>query len=122
MTLQGTDKNDDSLAGFLQAATESDSDCLLDELISGHAMPTARNIIRNKLRVILDPADGSYTNQEALEILSDVQTTLVDELRRLKNASGRKAIGDFRAYVAVITYHACYRYFRGLPRTLAAQK
>ncbi|MEP6740874.1 MAG: hypothetical protein ABJB61_00135 [bacterium] len=112
MKFQGTHETDTSLAGFLEAATESDSDCFLAELISAYALPIVRKIIRSKLRVTLDPADGSYENQEALEIISDVQTTLVDELRRLKHGSDRKVISDFSGYVAVVTYHACYRYLR----------
>jgi hypothetical protein len=55
MKLQGTREKDPSLAGFLEASTESESDRLLEDRISGYALPIVRKIIRSKLRDALDP-------------------------------------------------------------------
>src|SRR5260370_5035383 len=68
------------------------------------AEPVVRGIIRRKLRVTLDPADGRRENQNALELFGDVWVKLLQE-----PADG---IRNARSYAAVITYHACSEYFR----------
>jgi hypothetical protein len=66
--------------------------------------PVVRGIIRRKLRVTLDPADGRRENQNALELFGDVWVKLLQE--------SSDSIRSARSYAAVITYHACSEYFR----------
>jgi hypothetical protein len=111
MSRQGTDHIDPFLVPFLEASDGNDAERHLSQLIT-HSVSTIRGIVRGKLRVSLEPTDGSVENQDALEVISDVQVLLFTELRRLKNGSCRKAIGDFHGYLAVVTYHACSQHLR----------
>lgn len=111
MSWQGTETIDPSLVPFLEAPDECDAERQLGKLIA-ESTPTIKGIVRAKLHVSLKPEDGSVENQDALEVVNDVQALLFSELRRLKNGSGRKAIGDFHGYLAVVTYHACYQHLR----------
>jgi hypothetical protein len=85
---------------------------ILASLVSECADPIARGILRSKLHVSLNAADGSHENQDALEILSEAHTQLLLRLRRLRSDSQGEMIGNFRGYVAVLTYHACYQHLR----------
>jgi hypothetical protein len=102
---------DPALLPFLTAADETLAECQLGQLVAESTL-TISNIVRGKLRVSLDPRDGSFENQDALEVISDVQTLLFAELRRLKNGSDERRIRDFHGYLAVVTYHACYQHLR----------
>jgi hypothetical protein len=66
--------------------------------------PVVRGIIRRKLHVTLDPADGRRENQNALELFGDVWVKLLQQ--------SHDNIRSARSYAAVITYHACSEYFR----------
>jgi hypothetical protein len=111
MDWQRTNKIDPSLVPFLEAPDGTDAERQLGQLIA-ESTPAIKGIVRGKLRVTLDPNDGSFENQDALEVISDVQALLFAELRQLKNGSDRKAIRDFQGYLAVVTYHACYQHLR----------
>ncbi len=103
---------DDILLPLVEAGDADEADTRLATVLAEHAAPVIRGVVKNKLRVSLSPADGSAANQDALEIASDVQAALVTELRRLRSAESREPISDFRGYVAVLAFHACYRYLR----------
>src|SRR6266699_3449665 len=75
------------------------------ESLAQEVEPVIRGIIRRKLRVTLDPADGRRENQNGLELFGDVWVKLLQEME-----SGD--IRSIRSYAAVITYHACSEYFR----------
>ena len=98
------------LLPFLQAADRKAAQSLLAPLLSEHAAPVIKNVLRNKLRVSLSVSDGSFENQEALEIESEVMALLLTELNKLQQAAAPDVIGNFRSYVAVVTFHACARY------------
>jgi hypothetical protein len=103
---------DASLLPYLRAADEDEADSLLAQLISDCADPTIRGILKNKLHVSLNLTDGRPENQDALEIVSDVHAQLLADLHDLKDDKRRDTICNFRGYVAVITYHACYQHLR----------
>jgi hypothetical protein len=105
-------QNDALLLPYLRAEENAESETLLSQLIAEHAEPIIRNVIRSTLRVSLASKDGSYRNQNALEIAGDVCALLIAEVSTLKSNTGGKIIGNFRSYVAVTTYHACYEYLR----------
>lgn len=110
--LETKERTDELLHPFLQAGNNSESENLLASIISEHAHPIIGNIIKAKLRVSLNQQDGSYLNQDALEIGSEVKGMLLAELQSLKNLPRQKTINNFRNYVAVVTYNACYDYLR----------
>lgn len=111
MDWQRTNNLDPALLPFLTAANETFAERQLCQIIS-EVGPTIKAIVSNKLRVSLDPRDGSNENQDALEIVSEVDSVILEELRRLKSGTDIKPIADLRGYVAVVTYHACYQYLR----------
>jgi len=106
-----TDNVDPSLVPFLKAPNEDVAEHHLGQLIA-ECTPTIKGIVRSKLHVSLNPKDGSVENQDALEVISDVQSLLFSELRQLKDGVCKKAIVDFHGYLAVVTYHACYQHLR----------
>jgi hypothetical protein len=111
MSERGNESVDPLLVPFLSAIDANDADRHLSRLIV-QSTPLITGIVRAKLRVSLDPNDGGVENQDALEMINDVQALVFKELRRLKNGSTGKGIGDFRSYLAVLTYHACYQHLR----------
>jgi hypothetical protein len=111
MMLQETDNIDPSLVPFLEAPNEDDAEHHLGQLIA-ESIPTIKGIVRGKLHVSLNPRDGSVENQDALEVISDVQSLLFSELRQLKHSACKRTISDFHGYLAVVTYHACYQHLR----------
>jgi hypothetical protein len=103
---------DQVLVPFLEEDDRSVSESLLGELVTNHAEPVIRAVIRRRLMVTLGPSDGDSQNQDALELAGDVRVKLVGELRSLKGEGLDRRIVDFRAYVAVTTYNACHDYLR----------
>jgi hypothetical protein len=104
---------DPLLLPFLQAADRKAAQSLLAQLLSEQAAPVIKSVLRSKLRVSLSVSDGSFENQEALEIESEVIALVLAELNELQQAAAPDVIGNFRSYVAVVTFHACARYLRG---------
>jgi hypothetical protein len=97
---------------FLQAPDQSTAERLLTQLIQEHADPIIARILKSKLRVSLNGAQGNQQNQDALEIASEVRTTLIGDLRAVQQHPDEKSITSFRNYVAIKTYSACADYFR----------
>jgi hypothetical protein len=113
MKEQGATRQFDALLLPLLQATEGvESESVLARLLSAHAAPVIKAVIRSKLGVSLSASDGRFENQEALEIENDVAALLVVEMNGLRGTQGRNAIGNFRSYVAAVTFHACSGYLR----------
>jgi hypothetical protein len=110
--LETTERTDELLLPFLSAGNDAESESLLAYIISEHAQPIIRNIIRAKLRVSFNQQDGHHLNQDALEIGSEVKGMLLAELQSLKNLPRQKTINNFPNYVAVVTFNACNNYLR----------
>jgi RNA polymerase sigma factor (sigma-70 family) len=101
---------DGLLLPFLRANNTAASDDALACLIN-QAQPVIRSIIKSKLHVSFKSADGSRENQDALEIICEVQINLIAALRRLREKRSH-LINSFQSYVAVITFNACSEYLR----------
>lgn len=107
-----TEQADKLLLPFLTSASQAEAEHLLTELVSTHAEPIIRSIIKRKLHVSLSSDDGRPQNQDALEIRSEVYTHLLTELKHLREQPQQKSILNFRSYLAVITFNACHKYLR----------
>jgi hypothetical protein len=107
-----TEDVDALLLPFLCAKDEAESEALLAKLIYEEVEPVITRIIKHKLRVPLNPAQGQERNQDALELAGDLRINVLAELRRLKNNSDGKAINNLHHYVAIKAYSACADYFR----------
>jgi DNA-directed RNA polymerase specialized sigma24 family protein len=77
----------------------------LDTIVNSVIKP----IVRRKLHASLSPTDTSRRNQDALELVQDVQLQLLSEIR---NRNGDRAILDLPAYSATVTFNNCYQYLR----------
>ena len=108
-----TQRNDLLLQPYLEASDESDAQQKLAALIQDYAEPIVTKILKTKLRVSMNGANGSQSNQDALEIASSLCMTLIHDLRVLQK-NPDKQIASFSDYVAVKAYSACADYFRQL--------
>lgn len=79
------------------------------------ATNAARGVLRRKLNVTLRPEDGRVENQDALEILSDIQFRLLRKLQ-LPDGSGATQeavqIRDLDSYSRQAARNACAEYLR----------
>lgn len=98
-------QSDVLLSPFLNATSEAESENLLTGLLEQQAGPVIKKIIRSKL-------EDRLPGREAEDVYCEVVTQLVERLRLCKVRPGSNGIRDFRNYVAVTTYNACYDYLR----------
>jgi hypothetical protein len=106
-----TRESDVALRPFLLARDEAEAECLLARLLSDHAEPITKGIIRRKLSI--SRGGNSYTGSEDTEdIYSEVLVQLLARLQRARANPDGNAIIDFRGYVAVIAYNACHQHLR----------
>jgi len=114
MTPPVTRELDPLLLPFLQATDDEESNCLLAGLLRDGASIISE-ILRSKLRVSLLATDVSHLNQEALDLRTETQATIVQSLRVLKVSTLTAApntIADFRSYVAAVTFNTCNQLLR----------
>lgn len=102
---------DSLLTPYLCASLESDAETFLTQLLSDHAAPIIAAIIRRQLQVYGAGKDNARS-QETEDLHSEVVVQLLARLRDSKLQPGGGEIGDFRGYVAVVTFHACHQHLR----------
>jgi hypothetical protein len=83
-----------------------------EEALLQEVQSTIRGIVRRKLRASLNPADRQQRNQDALELVGDIQVTLLEKLRQMQAGDTPHEIADLRRYTAVVCYHACAEYYQ----------
>jgi RNA polymerase sigma factor (sigma-70 family) len=104
---------DEVLIPLLRVSDELESQRLMMQLITEHASPVIKDIIKYKLRRARDRTENyARDNQDAEDIHSDVVVQLLARLAEFKANPSQKSINHLRSYVAVIAYHSCYRYLR----------
>jgi predicted DNA-binding protein (UPF0251 family) len=102
---------DPALQPFCLTRDEAEAERLLSALLADHAEPIIRNIVRRKLSN--SHAHSAAPRSEDIEdIESEVLVQLLVRLKRLRADPNLNAIGDFRGYVAVITYNAYHHHLR----------
>ncbi|HEV8369639.1 MAG TPA: hypothetical protein VGQ39_16905 [Pyrinomonadaceae bacterium] len=77
----------------------------MTSLLEEQAGPVIKGIIRSKL-------NDRLRGEEAEDVYCEVVTQLVERLQLCKARPVSDGIRDFRNYVAVTTYNACYEYLR----------
>src|SRR5262249_22002059 len=104
-----TIQNDPILLPVLQAENEAEFERLITKLISSHAEPIIREIIKYKLRTY-----GGRSSADAIDAEDVYGETLVQILEELRSvrSNHERSICNFRSYVATVTYHCCYEYLR----------
>jgi RNA polymerase sigma factor (sigma-70 family) len=103
---------DDILQPFLNAGDESSAQELLGELITRHAEPIIKNVVKSRMQIASGGGAYGRDRQEADDVCSDAVVQLIKRLRDLRSKAADDPVADFGAYVAVVSYHACDRYLR----------
>lgn len=99
-------KIDTLLEPLLLAASDEQADELLLRLITGHAEPVIKGIIRYKLHL------SSAQRAEADDIYQEVLVQWLAELQQLRKQPDKHPITDVRGMAAVIAHRTCSRWMR----------
>lgn len=102
-------QTDTALLPFLNAAGKDTEEALVD-LVAEQIQPTIEKTLRSKLHVSLKPNDFNQTNQDALELLSEIKLLLISELGKMKSNSNGRVIFNLGGYVTSVTINS-YRQF-----------
>jgi len=102
-------KIDALLEPLLLEASDEQSDELLLRLITVHAEPVIKGVIRHKLHL-----NSSQATQkaEAEDIYQEVLLQLLAQLQRFRRQPGGHPITDLRGMAAVIAHRTCSRWMR----------
>jgi DNA-directed RNA polymerase specialized sigma24 family protein len=100
------------LLPFLQAINESESQRLVAQLVSDHADPIIKNIIRHKMHVSVGRSADNRSSEDAEEMHSEIVVQLLSRLSEFKEKPDDKYINNFRSYVAAISYSAWHEHLR----------
>jgi RNA polymerase sigma factor (sigma-70 family) len=102
-------KIDTLLEPLLLEASDEQADELLLQLITVHAEPVIKGIIRYKLHLRSHQADG---RAETDDIYQEVLLQLLEQLRQLRKQPDQHPITDVRGMAAVIAHRTCSRWMR----------
>jgi DNA-directed RNA polymerase specialized sigma24 family protein len=102
-------KIDTLLEPLLLEASEEQADELLLQLITVHAEPVIKGIIRYKLHLSFHRAGQQ---SEADDIYQEVLVQLLAELQQLRQQPDQHPITDVRGMAAVIAHRTCSRWMR----------
>ena len=98
---------DQLLLSYLQAATESDREQHLQEILSAYAVPEVRLALRRRLSFFVDAHGQSPHNQDAEDLFQEIMTKILQALHALTEPSSKAAIEDLQEYIARITANCC---------------
>src|SRR5678815_4805315 len=102
-------KIDALLEPLLTATTDEHADELLSQLITVHAEPVIKGVIRFKLRF---NSQQETQRAEASDIHQDVVLQLVSQLQRFRKLPAAHPITDVRGMAAIIAHRTCARWMR----------
>ena len=97
---------DTLLEPLLQAASEGQAEEVLARLITVHAEPVIKGIIRYKLHL------NSHQATEADDIYQEALLQLLAELHQLRKQPDEHPITDLRGIAAIIAHRTCSRWMR----------
>ena len=104
-------RNDSALMPFLESLDESEAEQALARLIAEVVNPLVKQIVRYKLRA--GPGDENHRSSNDVEDLcSETLVNLLTRLNEIRSGRTPDGIRNFRSYVAVTAYRACYEYLR----------
>jgi RNA polymerase sigma factor (sigma-70 family) len=107
-SLQGIDS---LLLPLIGAHDEAKLRELLSDLVSKHAEPIIKEIVKYKLRMVYEVSYASQA-QEAEDICSYAILSLLARLREFIEEPQQKAINSFRNYAATIAHNAFHEHLR----------
>ena len=101
--------HDPVLLPFLRAADDVAADVALTALLAEHVEPRLREIVPYKLRSFASRSDET---EERADVHNEILVQLLTQLTELRAKPRHNVIHNFRSYVAVTAYRACYDYLR----------
>ena len=102
-------EHDPVLLPFLSAADEVAAESALTLLLTEHIEPRLHEIVSYKLRAY---AGRSEEAEERADVCNEILVQLLAQLAALRDNPQQNVIRNFRSYVAVTAYRACYDYLR----------
>ena len=102
-------KIDALLEPLLLEASDERADELLSRLITAHAEPVIKGVIRYKLHL---SSHRATQQAEADDVYQEVLLQLLAQLRQFRRQPGGHPIGDLRGMAAVIAHRTCARWMR----------
>jgi RNA polymerase sigma factor (sigma-70 family) len=104
-------KVDEVLLPLLRVTDESELQGILTQIVSEHAAPVIRDIIRHKLR-LSSAANKRHSDTDADDIYHDAVVQLLSRLKDFTADPQQRTIGHLRSYVAVVAYNSCHQHLR----------
>ena len=102
-------KIDVLLEPLMVETSDAQADELLSQLITVHAQPVIKGVIRFKLRL---HSSSESQRVEADDIQQEVVMQLVAQLQRFRKLPASNPISDVRGMAAVIAHRTCARWMR----------
>ena len=100
---------DPVLDPLLQETSAEQADLLLQQLISEHAEPVIKGVIRYKLRLSSNPSDQ---RAESEDLYQEVILQLLGQLQQFRSQPQTHPINDLRGMSAIIAHRTCSRWLR----------
>src|SRR5215213_974485 len=103
---------DNVLVPYLTADNEREREQHLDELLTRHAAPLIRQVLRRKFSFYVSGQGVNKNNQDAEDLYQEAITRVVQVLNQLQASSNSTDIENFKAYVSRITSNICIDFIR----------
>src|SRR5215213_854034 len=94
---------DNVLVPYLTADNEREREQHLDELLTRHAAPLIRKVLRRKFGFYVSGQGINKNNQDAEDLYQEAITRVVRVLNQLQASSNSTGIENFKAYVSRLT-------------------
>lgn len=102
-------KIDVLLEPLLAETSEDLADALLSHLITDHAEPVIKGVVRFKLRL---NSAREFQRAEADDLQQEATLQLVAQLQRFRKLPADNPITDLRGFAAIIAHRTCARWMR----------
>ena len=89
---------DNVLVPYLTADDEREREQHLDELLTRHAAPLIRKVLRRKFGVYVSGQGVNKNNQDAEDLYQEAMTRVLQVLNQLQASSSPTDIENFKAY------------------------
>jgi len=106
------ENSDPVVRDYLNSLDDVEAARHLSILMTAHAEPVLRNVIRRKLKLRSSGFADRQEQQDLEDLHSEAVFAVFSALRELKTGADQISIRDFRGYVAAIAYRVCSTYLR----------
>lgn len=103
---------DKVLVPYLTADDEREREQHLDELLTRHAAPLIRQVLRRKFGFYVSGQGVNKNNQDAEDLYQEAITRVFQVLNQLQASSTSTDIENFKAYVSRVTSNICIDFIR----------